>query len=86
MSTEQMRYLMSTIGLNNTPVSMFQVEYVAQGGGYSMSKMSASTLSEVTEMALEGKKHTGNIVIMNIDPIEVGVIKELALKDHPRID
>jgi hypothetical protein len=86
MSTEQMRYLMSTIGLNNTPVSMFHVEYVTAGGGYSMTRMSASTLSEVTEMAVEDNKHTGPIAIMYVDPVEVGVTKELALKNHPRID
>lgn len=83
---EQVKYLMSTIGLTDAPVSRFHVEYVAKGGGYSMSQMSASTLSEVAEMTIEDKKHKGNIVIIHVDPIENNIQKKLALKNHPRVE
>jgi hypothetical protein len=82
---DQMKWLISTIGLGDAPVKRFSVEYLVIGGGYSATTMSASTLSELVEMTLEHNTHKKDIVLMTLDPVEKGVKKSFHLMNHARI-
>jgi hypothetical protein len=85
MSQEQLKWLMTTIGLGDAPVKRFNVEYIVDGGGYSFTAMSASTLSELIDMSLDHNTHGKDIAIMVFDPIEKGVKKEFHLLNYSRI-
>lgn len=85
MSEEQMKWLMSTIGLGEVPVKRFSVEYLVSGGGYSSTIINASTLSELIDMTIEHNTHNQEIAIIVLDRLEKGVKKQFHLLNYTRI-
>lgn len=79
LAAEQMRWLMGSIGLEGNPVKQYDVEYISEGGGYSMSKMSASSISELVEGLVERNSHSKSIGRMCVSPIVLNEIRQLTL-------
>ena len=83
--SEQIKYLLRTMGEVNSNVKEFSVECMIEGGGYTFNNMVAPNISEVINTSCDNNKYVYPIARLFIDPVERGVIKKLQLYNHARI-
>lgn len=85
---EQMNFLLNTIGLRGAPVVQHEIEYIAANGVYTLTKVSASYLSEVIKAVtdIHARHHTTPVGRMNIRPFKLHEKRQLALFSAERLD
>lgn len=83
---EQFKFLMNQLLEGGNPMASYTVEYITQGGGYCMTTIGTSSLSELVEMIIDTNVHKSkNVGRMLLDPIEPGVQKRLQLTNYSRL-